>query len=107
MEFIEEITNATDNKKHAIGVFIDLKKAFDTVDHGILIKKLKQYGVRGVASDWIKSYLSNRKQFVNIDGCSSDLWSSPWLYFRPNTIYSLYQRYLQCINFGKSYTFRR
>ena len=34
MELIEEITNATDNKKHAIGVFIDLKKAFDTVDHG-------------------------------------------------------------------------
>ena len=40
MELIEEITNATDNKKHAIGVFIDLKKAFDTVDHGILIKIL-------------------------------------------------------------------
>ena len=55
---------------HAIGVFIDLKKAFDTVDHEILIKKLKHYGVRGV-----KSYLSNRKQFVNIDGCSSELLS--------------------------------
>ena len=73
MELIEEITNATDNKKHAIGVFIDLKKAFDTVDHGILIKKLEHYGVRGAASDWLKSYLSNRKQFVNIDGCSSEL----------------------------------
>ena len=69
MELIEEITNATDNKKHAIGVFIDLKKAFDTVDHEILIKKLKHYG------DWVKSYLSNRKQFVNIDGCSSELLS--------------------------------
>ena len=75
MEFIEEITNATDNKKHAIGVFINLKKAFDmyTVDHRILIKKLEHYGVRGAASDWLKSYLSNRKQFVNIDGCSSEL----------------------------------
>ena len=73
MELIEEITNATDNKKHAIGVFIDLKKAFDTVDHGILINKLEHYGVRGAASDWLKSYLSNRKQFVNIDGCSSEL----------------------------------
>ena len=67
MEFIEEITNATDNKKHATGVFIDLKKAFDTVDHGILITKLKHFRVRGVASDWGKSYLSSRKQFVNID----------------------------------------
>ena len=75
MELIEEITNATDNKKHAIGVFIDLKKAFDTVDHGILIKKLKHYGVRGLASDWVKSYLSNRKQFVNIDECFSELLS--------------------------------
>ena len=75
MELIEEITNATDNKKHAIGVFIDLKKAFDTVDHGILIKKLKHCWVRGVASDWVKSYLSNRKQFVKIDGCSSELLS--------------------------------
>ena len=67
MEFIEEITNATDNKKHATGVFIVLKKAFDTVDHGILITKLKHFRVRGVASDWEKSYLSSRKQFVNID----------------------------------------
>ena len=73
MELIEEITNAKDNKKHAIGVFIDLKKACDTVDHRILIKKLEHYGVRGAASDWLKSYLSNRKQFVNIDGCSSEL----------------------------------
>ena len=73
MELTEEITNATDNQKYAIGVFIDLKKAFDTVDHRILIKKLEHYGVRGAASDWLKSYLSNRKQFVNIDGCSSEL----------------------------------
>ena len=73
MELFDEITNATDNKKHAIGVFIDLKKALDTVDHGILIKKWKLCGVRGVASDWIKSYLSNKKQFVNIDGRSSDV----------------------------------
>ena len=72
-DLIEEISNATDNKKHAIGVFIDLKKAFDTVDHEILIKKLNFYGVRGVGNDWIKSYLTNRKQFVEINGCASEL----------------------------------
>ena len=48
LELIEEISNATDNKKHAIGVFIDLKKAFDTVDHEIHIKKCNIYVVRGV-----------------------------------------------------------
>ena len=73
MELIEEISNATDNKKHAIGVFIDLKKAFDTVDHEILIKKLNFYGVREVGNDWIKSYLTNRKKFFEINGCASEL----------------------------------
>ena len=73
MELIEEISNAMDSKTHAIGEFIDLKKAFDTVDHRILIKKLNYYGVRGVANDWIKGYLTNRKQFVNIDGYVSEL----------------------------------
>ena len=67
MELIEEISNAKDSKNHAIGVFIDLRKVFDTVDHGILIKK-NYYVMRGVVNYWIKSYLSDRKQFVNIDG---------------------------------------
>ena len=71
IELIEEIS--TDNKKYAIGVFIDLKKAFETVDHEILIKKLNFYGVRGVGNDLIKSYLTDRKQFVEINGCASDL----------------------------------
>ena len=74
MELIEKISNATDNTKHAIGVFIDLKKGFVTVDHEILIKKLNFYGVRGgVGNDWIESYLTNRKQFVEINGCASEL----------------------------------
>ena len=72
MELIEEISNATDNKKHTIGVFIELKKAFDTVDHEIIIKKLNFCGVRGVGNDWIKSFLTNRKQFVEINGCASN-----------------------------------
>ena len=72
MELIEEISNAKHSKNHAIGVFIDLRKAFDTVDHGILIKK-NYYGVRGVVNYWIKSYLSDRKEFVNIDGSVSEL----------------------------------
>ena len=49
-------------------VFVHLKKAFDTVDHNILLKKLDYYGVRGIANEWFASYLKNRKQFVSIGG---------------------------------------
>ena len=53
------------NKEHVIGVFMDLSKAFDTLDHKILLKKLYCYGIRGVALSWFESYLSNRKQTDN------------------------------------------
>ena len=59
--------------QHSIGVFIDLKKAFDTVNHALLIDKLEFYGVRGPAKVWLKNYLHNRKQFVQIDDCKSTL----------------------------------
>lgn len=72
MELIEEITNCIDNKKIAVGVFVDLKKAFDTIDHSILLGKLEKGGVRGVAWSWLSSYLSNRQQFVQIGDHKSD-----------------------------------
>ena len=55
-----------------MGIFIDLKKAFDTIDHNILLNKLYQYGIRGIYNDLIKSYLENRKQFVQYDDAISD-----------------------------------
>jgi hypothetical protein len=55
-----------------IGIFLDLKKAFDTVQHDILLKKLSKYGINGVALDWFKSYLSDRSQCVDINGTMSD-----------------------------------
>ena len=58
-------------KKSTICVFIDLKKAFYALSHEILVKKLEDYGIQGFASKWIISYLTNRKQYVNIqDTCS-------------------------------------
>uniref|UniRef100_A0A8C6M4T9 Reverse transcriptase domain-containing protein n=1 Tax=Nothobranchius furzeri TaxID=105023 RepID=A0A8C6M4T9_NOTFU len=73
MDLMEEITECMDNKKYALGVFLDLKKAFDTVDHKILIIKLEKYGFRGVVLDWIKSYVMNRQQYVQINEFKSKL----------------------------------
>ena len=50
-----------------MGIFIDLKKAFDTIDHNILLNKLYNYGIRDIFNDCVKSYLKHRKQFVQYD----------------------------------------
>lgn len=65
--FIENTLLALDNSERTIGIFLDLSKAFDLVDHSILLKKLETYGIRGICYDWFKSYLSNRIQYVEID----------------------------------------
>jgi len=71
MKLVDELSKAIDDKRVSLGVFIDLKKAFDTINHDILLKKLFKYGVRGVAYSWICSYINNRTQFVSVDGIMS------------------------------------
>ena len=61
-----------ENNEKAIGIYIDLSKAFDCLDHKILLHKLNHYGIRGTALDWFRSYLSNRKQFTQFNGLDSD-----------------------------------
>ena len=61
---IDKITQSIDNKEHTIGLFLDLKKAFDTVNLDILLNKLEKYGIRGNALSWYRSYLSDRTQSV-------------------------------------------
>ena len=73
VNLIEKITNSLDNMKAVISVFIDLKKAFDTIDHTILLQKLNHYGIRGIVNQWICSYLTYRKQYVQIKGTKSSL----------------------------------
>ena len=67
----EMVREALDFGKFACGIFVDLQKAFDTVDHEILLKKLDYYGIRGTANDWFRSYLSDRHQFTSINGFDS------------------------------------
>ena len=72
---VEKVSRALDTGKFIVGVFLDLKKAFDTVDHTILLKKLHAYGIRGNHLDWFKSYLNNRTQYVTYNNARSDLQS--------------------------------
>ena len=69
----ENIRKNLDEGNIGCGIFVDLQKAFDTVEHDILLSKLEHYGIRGLANEWFKSYLSNRKQYVSINGYDSNL----------------------------------
>ena len=70
---LEKITAALDNSEFAVCIFIDFRKAFDTVEHSILLDKLYHYGIRGHALKWFSSYLTKRYQFVNYNNTSSDV----------------------------------
>ena len=68
---VNQISSAIDNKELSVGVFLDLSKAFDTVNHKILLQTLEHYWIRGVALKWIENYLNNRKQYVKFGTKSS------------------------------------
>ena len=68
MSIVEDIQTQLDDGKYSAGVFVEFKKAFDTVDHNIILKKVDYYDVTGIANEWFASYLKNRKQFLSIGG---------------------------------------
>ena len=72
MTIVERIQKQLDAGNYTAGVFVDLKKAFDTVDHNILLEKL-DYCIRGVAKDSFCSYLDNQKQYVTLNGSNSSI----------------------------------
>ena len=71
LEFVDKIIQHLDNGKLPIAIFIDLSKAFDTIDHNILLYKLKYYGIDGTALLWFRNYLINRSQYVYYNDVSS------------------------------------
>ena len=73
LSIIDKIQLAVEKRSYPCGIFLDFSKAFDTANHNILVKKLEQYGIRGIAKEWFASYLSNRQQFVSLNNIKSDL----------------------------------
>ena len=70
---MNQITEAFSQLKYTLGIFLDLSKAFDTVNHNILLEKLKAYGIQSENLKWFRSYLSNRKQFILYDDFKTEV----------------------------------
>ena len=72
LELVDRISNSLDNHKLPISIFLDLSKAFDTLDYEILLYKLHHYGIRNCILNWLRSNLTNRTQYIEIDGIKSN-----------------------------------
>ena len=75
LNIINYISNAFNNNEIVVGVFLDLRKAFDLVDHGILAKKLEAIGIKDRNLKWFMNYLKDRKQYVMVNGCLSSFFT--------------------------------
>ena len=72
-EFVTKILPSLNKQKICLSAYLDLSKAFDTINHDAMLKKLHYYGIRGIALVWFNSYLSHRRQHVCYKGVSSEV----------------------------------
>jgi len=72
-DLVDKIYNAVENNETTLSVYLDLSKAFDTINHNILLHKLECYGFRGITLEWFKNYLSDRAQYVYYNECKSNV----------------------------------
>ena len=73
LQLMNQLTDAFSQEKYNLGIFTDLSNAFDTVNHNILLEKLKAYGIQSENPKWFRSYLSNRKQFISYDDSKTEM----------------------------------
>ena len=66
IELVDKVVSAVERNESTLGIFLDLSKAFDTIDHDILLYKLEYYGFRGIVLDWFKSYLKTENNLLDI-----------------------------------------
>ena len=73
LETVEKLKSAVDDQKITCGIFLHFPKAFDTINHHILLEKLYKYGIRGLPHAWFSDYVTNRKQYVKVGNAESSL----------------------------------
>ena len=91
---IDNIVEALENHEHVMVLYLDLAKAFDTVDHNILLNKLSHYGIRGKALSWFENYLNERQQFVKYSNVQSQsksiMWYTTGIYYGTSIVFAVY-----------------
>ena len=73
LQLVNQITEVFSQGKYTLGIFLDFSTAFDTVNHNVLLEKLKAYGIQYENLKWFRSYLSNRKQFILYDDFKAEV----------------------------------
>ena len=104
LDLVEDIKIYIDCGNYVCGIFVDLKKVFDTVDHEILLGKLPYYGIRGVSLNWFRTFLLCRKQYVKIKDTNSNTKEVKAAFLRAQHLdhFYLFSTLMICISYLKN-----